>query len=74
VVVSQEEIERARQVSEEKYQLDLQSKLVQARREGRQEGLQQRKLEIARNIKVLGVPIEKIAQATGLTERQINEL
>jgi predicted transposase/invertase (TIGR01784 family) len=70
MTISKDEVERARLVSEYKYQLDTQSKLVHAKREGRQE----EKLEIARNFKAFGAPIEQIAQATGLTEQQINEL
>jgi hypothetical protein len=36
--ISKDEVERARLVSEYKYQLDMQSKLVHAKREGRQTG------------------------------------
>ena len=36
--ISRNENERARLLSEYKYQLDIQSKLVHAKREGRQEG------------------------------------
>jgi predicted transposase/invertase (TIGR01784 family) len=68
--ISKDEVERARLVSEYKYQLDMQSKLVHAKREGKKE----EKLEIARNFKTLGAPIGQIVQATGLTEKQINEL
>jgi hypothetical protein len=39
--ISKDEIERARLMSEYKYQLDLQSKLVTAEREGRQKGKQE---------------------------------
>jgi predicted transposase/invertase (TIGR01784 family) len=46
--------------------VDTQSKVVQAKRE--------EKLEIARNLKAIGIPIGQIVQATGLTEEQINEL
>jgi len=35
--ISRDEVERVRLMSEEKYQLDMQSKLVHAKREGRQE-------------------------------------
>ena len=38
LTISKDEVERARLVSEYKYQLDTQSKLVHAKREGRQEG------------------------------------
>jgi predicted transposase/invertase (TIGR01784 family) len=82
ISISKDEVERARLMSEYKYVVDLQSKVVQAEREGiqkglqkgRQEGLQQGKLEIAKALKDIGDPIEKIARLTGLTERQINEL
>jgi predicted transposase/invertase (TIGR01784 family) len=76
--ISKDEVERARLVSEYKYQLDMQSKLVHAKREGRKEGLQdgrrEGKLEIAKALKDIGVPLGQIAQGTGLTEQQINEL
>ena len=36
--ISRDEVERARLMSEYKYQLDIQSKLVHAKREGRKEG------------------------------------
>jgi predicted transposase/invertase (TIGR01784 family) len=66
MTISKDEVERARLVSEEKYLLDTQSKVVHAKRE--------EKLEIARNLKAIGVSIEQIAQATRLTQEQINEL
>jgi flagellar biosynthesis/type III secretory pathway protein FliH len=40
MTISKDEVERARLVSEYKYQLDTQSKLVHAKREGLREGLQ----------------------------------
>jgi predicted transposase/invertase (TIGR01784 family) len=39
-----------------------------------QEGLQKKQQEIARNLKNMGIPISQIAQGTGLTEEEINEL
>jgi predicted transposase/invertase (TIGR01784 family) len=44
--ISKDEIERARLLSEYKYQLDLQSKLVHAKREGVKEGIQKEKQKI----------------------------
>ena len=41
LTISKDEVERARLVSEYKYQLDTQSKLVHAKREGRREGQQE---------------------------------
>jgi predicted transposase/invertase (TIGR01784 family) len=43
--ISRDEVERARLNSEYKYQLDMQSKLVHAKREGRQEGEQKGRQE-----------------------------
>jgi predicted transposase/invertase (TIGR01784 family) len=94
ISISKDEVERARLMSEYKYVVDLQSKVVQAEREGiqkgrqeglqkgrqeglqkgRKEGLQQGKLEIAKALKDIGDPIEKIVRVTGLTEQQINGL
>jgi predicted transposase/invertase (TIGR01784 family) len=74
LTISKDEVERARLVSEEKYLLDTQSKIVHAERVGIQKGIQKRDREIAQNLKKLGLPIEQIAQATGLTEQQINGL
>jgi predicted transposase/invertase (TIGR01784 family) len=74
ITISKDEVERARMVSEYKYQLDMQSKLVHAKREGKKAGRQERDREIARNFKKLGIPVEQIVQGTGLTEQQIKDL
>jgi predicted transposase/invertase (TIGR01784 family) len=42
--------------------------------EGRQEGLMEGREKIARNLKALGIPVEKIAQATGLSVDEIAAL
>jgi predicted transposase/invertase (TIGR01784 family) len=72
--ISKDEVERARLMSEWKYEVDTQSKVVQAKREGRQEGRQEEKMEIARTLRALGDPIEKIARATGLSVEEIAAL
>jgi hypothetical protein len=41
---------------------------------GEAQGEAEKALEIARNLKKIGLPVEQIAEATGLTERQINGL
>ena len=41
MTISKDEAERMRLMSEYKYQLDMQSKVVTARREGKQEGKQE---------------------------------
>ena len=46
MTISKDEIERLHQLSELKYELDLQSRLVHAKREGIKEGEQKGKLEI----------------------------
>jgi predicted transposase/invertase (TIGR01784 family) len=66
MTISKDEVERARLMSEYKYVVDTQSKVVHAKRESIK--------EVARNLKVIGVPIGQIAQGTGLTEQQIAEL
>jgi len=38
LTISRDEVERARLISEEKFQLDLQSKMVYAKREGEKRG------------------------------------
>ena len=46
----------------------------EGRAEGRAEGMSQRSLEIARNLLSLGLPVDQITQATGLTEKEIELL
>jgi predicted transposase YdaD len=43
-------------------------------KEGIKTGEEQKAVEIARNLKAIGVPIEQIVRGTGLTESQIWEL
>jgi predicted transposase/invertase (TIGR01784 family) len=81
-------------MSEYKYEVDTQSKVVEAKREGRREGIQKgrqegmqkgiqkgrkkgmRKMacETARKMKRRGIPAEQIAEDTGLSLKQIEEL
>ncbi|MDR1029924.1 MAG: Rpn family recombination-promoting nuclease/putative transposase, partial [Treponema sp.] len=68
--ISKDEVERARLVSEEKYLLDTQSKVVHAKREGLQEGIK----KVARKMKSRGVAAEQIAEDTGLTLKQVEDL
>jgi predicted transposase/invertase (TIGR01784 family) len=46
----------------------------EGRLEGRQEGKREGQLEIARNLKRIGVPVEQIAQGTGLSPEEIAKL
>jgi len=54
MTISRDEVERARLMSEYKYELDMQSRRVEARRaglrEGRQEGLQEGRQEMKKEI------------------------
>ena len=68
--ISKDEIERARLTSEYKFAVDLQSKMVDARRGGSNE----RALTIARNMVIDGESIEKIIRYTGLTREEIENL
>jgi predicted transposase YdaD len=102
VKISRNEQERARLVSEYKYIVDTQSKMVEAERtgirkglrKGRQEGLLKGmqegvlkgklegihegmlkgKLEVARSLRVSGIPLDKIALVTGLSPDEIMAL
>jgi predicted transposase/invertase (TIGR01784 family) len=69
-------------MSEYKYVVDTQSKVVQAKREGKKEGLQEgrkegsqeARKEIALKLRKRGVAVEQIAEYTGLTLKEIEEL
>ena len=70
LTITKDDHERARLRSEEKYILDTRCRLFYAK----QEGMETKKIEIAQNLKKMGIPIVQIAEGTGLTEQQINEL
>ena len=76
--ISKDEVERARLMSEYKYVVDTQSKVVHAKREGlkegRKEGLKEGLKEVARKMRANNVPASQISAYTGLTEQQIREL
>jgi predicted transposase/invertase (TIGR01784 family) len=84
--ISRDEVERARLMSEYKYVVDTQSKVVDAGRKGMQKGLQKgmqkglqkgeqkKAVEVARKLKTRGVAAEQIAEDTGLTLKQIEKL
>ena len=48
--------------------------LAEGRAEGRKEGEHAKAIDIAKNLKNIGLPIEQIISATGLTEEIINSL
>jgi predicted transposase/invertase (TIGR01784 family) len=68
--ISKDEIERARLLSEYKFEVDLQSDRVHARREGIKEGIK----EVARSALAEGASLEFIHKITGLTEAEIRKL
>jgi predicted transposase/invertase (TIGR01784 family) len=70
ITITKDEIEQARLMSEYKYELDIQSIKVEAKREERRK----RDREIARNFKKLGISVDQIAQGTGLSVEDIAKL
>ena len=86
MTISRDEAERARLLSEYKYVVDTQSKVVQARREGEQRGLRKGRQEgrregrqdglreTARKMKERNVNWDQIADYTGLSPDEIAKL
>ena len=48
--------------------------IEKGRAEGREQGRAEGKLEIAKNFLAMGIPMDKVVQALGLTEEQISAL
>ena len=59
---------------EEEREIALKEGIAQGKQEGISEGSYQAKLETAKNLLELGLSIENIARATGLTEVEIEQL
>ena len=55
-------------------QIDYDSGMKKAMDEGEAKGIEKRNIEIARNMKSDGEPMEKIMRYTGLTEAEIGRL
>lgn len=55
-------------------QIDYDSGMKKAKDEGRAEGKAEEKMEVARNMKADGEPMEKIMRYTGLTAKAIENL
>ena len=70
LTITRDEIEYARQMSKLKYELDTQSKLVHARREGERKNA----VKIARNALVKGLAPELVQEITGLDIETIKSL
>ena len=58
----------------ERYENDLRLRLAGARRKGYAEGQNEKRFEVARNLKHLGVPLATIAEVTGLSLSEIERL
>jgi predicted transposase/invertase (TIGR01784 family) len=67
---TKEQIEWFRNESRFKYQMDMQSRLVNAQDEARK----QEKLETARKLKQMGLSVPQITEATGLSAGEIEQL
>ena len=77
VNITQDEIEYARLCNLIKSQLDYQSGMENARREGLAEGRAEglaKLIETARNLKLLGVSMDLIIKSTGLSQEEIAQL
>jgi predicted transposase/invertase (TIGR01784 family) len=78
VNVTKDEIEYARMTTLLKSELDWQSREVNAEHrgisKGRNEGRNEASLNIARNLKGMGLPISQIAEGTGLSTETISQL
>jgi predicted transposase/invertase (TIGR01784 family) len=90
MTISKDEAERARLMSEYKYQMDMQSKLVHAKRVGIKEGIvvgeqrgivigeqrgrEVRSIEVARNALMNGFSVDQIHIITGLDTDKIKNL
>jgi predicted transposase YdaD len=84
--ISRDERERARLMSEFKFEIDTQSRIEQGRRDGlregkreglrkgRLEGVWEGKVEIAKILKGMGESVGKIARVTGLSLEEIAAL
>jgi predicted transposase/invertase (TIGR01784 family) len=74
MTISRDDVERARLMSEYKYELDTQSRIAYAWQQGEQEGRKDGILETAKNLKSLGIAMEYITRATGLSYDEIAKL
>ena len=54
--------------------MEIEKGRAEGREQGRAEGRAEGKLEIAKNLLAMGIPMDKVVQASGLTEEQISAL
>jgi len=76
--ISTDEDERARFRSRRKFQMDMDHNMKASRDEGRAEGREEGRaeviLDIAKSLKDIGIPVEQIAKATGLSHAEIESI
>ena len=63
-----------RKWEEEQKRMEIEKGRAEGREQGRAEGRAEGKLEIAKNLLAMGIPMDKVVQASGLTEEQISAL
>ena len=59
---------------EEQKRMEIEKGRAEGREQGRAEGRAEGKLEIAKNLLAMGIPMDKVVQASGLTDEQISAL
>ena len=64
----------ATQKWEEEKRMEIEKGRAEGREQGRAEGRAEGKFEIAKNLLAMGIPMDKVVQASGLTEEQISAL
>ena len=64
----------ATQKWEEEKRMEIEKGRAEGREQGRAEGRAEGKLEIAKNLLAMGIPMDKVVQASGLAEEQISAL
>ena len=74
LTISRDEVERARLNSELKYELDTQSKITDAKREGIKIGAKNSQKSTARNALLKGLSVETVQEITGLDIETVKKL
>lgn len=69
-----EEAERRLQWLREKWEMDYNSDMGQAKREGMKEGRQQEKIEIVKKLLKTGMKVKEIAKIVDLKEEEIEKI
>ncbi len=72
--ISQDERERAVFRSRRMYQTDMLSNLATVEERGEKRGIVAGKIEVARNLLGMKLPLDQIIKATGLTREEIERL